>query len=181
MVWDPPKIAVQYVVPPSMITTADVDVRIGLIGAGFDITLTGVFVLHVDPQKPPETGFSPADTIPCNWFKVTEGDYAATLRICPRRKTPGDYDLILWVDPPDAVYGEEQVPLPVNSVCIFPKAITVVDTKLGSIDEETERLKERLGRSANEGPLMRSPTDQPKENDTIVVSRRRISKPRDVP
>ena len=123
MPWDPASLQIEKVRCDSPITDAQTSVEIVIDGQGFGLgdEMRGVLVRAGQPH-------TRQNTIPCNDIKVTEGDYQATARICPKGKGVGAYDLIWWLLPPDEVedgQGKSQSGVPVNDVAVYPGAIRV--------------------------------------------------------
>lgn len=125
MTWDPSPFQLLGVKQETPITNADTELRVQLMvnGAGFTSSrgMFGVLVLSGQPTKA-------ENLIPCNNITIVKGDCSLTTRICPARKTPGKYDLLMWLAPAAAVGppNNRQEDVPVNDIAVLPNAITVV-------------------------------------------------------
>jgi hypothetical protein len=138
MPWDPSNLQVKSVHAPGPITTADTDVKVKVTGAGFGAKgeMFGTFVRHPEASDP---ALGRNRTIPCNSIEPTHESSELTLRICPREKDAGKYDLILWLWPPPFVKdkdGNRHDDVPVNDVVVFPGAITVVAAAIPALEDE---------------------------------------------
>jgi hypothetical protein len=124
MPWNPTDLQLREVEPPDQpITNAQMEVTIKVKGTGFsgEDLMFGVFVQQ-------DHHLHSEGLIPCNDFDIKMADCEVWLRICPKLKAAGKYDLILWLEPPDFVldkHGKKLPNIPVNDVKVFPNAITV--------------------------------------------------------
>lgn len=152
MAWDPSDLQLKSIVAPKSITTADTKVEILIEGAGFRgaSVMFGTFV-HSGKRLGGR-----CQIIPCNAIKLRGGDYWASLQICPRRKEPGKYDLLLWKVPPRSVVDKNlktHPDTPVNDVAVLPDAIEIVDAGLPPLEDEIAEAKQNLASLLETGKL----------------------------
>jgi hypothetical protein len=124
MTWDPAHLRLDSIKEHDPITTTQHDVRLTVIGAGFD-TPDRMFATFVLSGQPPAR----QALIPCNEIEPLEQDYTVGMRICPYNKSPGQYDLVFWLAPPEYVSDQQDKrvnDVPVNDVAVLKNAITVL-------------------------------------------------------